>query len=95
MHACLSRICSRYHPTITPLSHNLQQTASIFMSDPNASSIEPPSVQSLSVKEGSEMSGDNKPQGLAQEQHVDPWTVTAARDADGKALDFDYVAISK
>jgi hypothetical protein len=28
-------------------------------------------------------------------QHVDPWTVDAGTDAQGNALSFDYVAISK
>lgn len=31
----------------------------------------------------------------AVEQHIDPWSVSAAKDADGNVLAFDYPAISQ
>lgn len=50
---------------------------------PSSEHGEPPPVASLSLAS------------TATEQHIDPWSVSAAVDEQGNALAFDYEAISR
>ncbi|KAF2458828.1 putative tryptophanyl-tRNA synthetase [Lineolata rhizophorae] len=53
---------------------------------------EPPAVTSLSIAESATA---NPTEAKATEQKIDPWSVSAATDAQGNVLAFDYEAISK
>jgi len=66
----------------------------IMAEEPSKQAAEPPAVANLSLAETANAGivGDKT---KAVEQHIDPWSVSAAVDEQGNTLSFDYEAISK